>query len=162
MEMEIMKTEQDDCPEMARAALRAWRHGAPPAAAADAMRLAAWLEGRLDEASAADVERLLAADPTLLEAVLAGRNAAADAAMPREIEAARALVEPPWWRRLFSETDEPKGRWRSALAAMVLVASVGAGAFELGEAFAAMSAMQQSAAMRSMLSNDLLDTLGEK
>jgi hypothetical protein len=162
METKIMETEKDGSPEMAHTALDAWRTAPPQGSGFDAMQVAAWLEGRLDEASAAEIECLLASDPMLLEAVLAGRDAQYGAVTPREIDAARALVQAPWWQRLVPDAGELQGRWGTAVAATVLVASVGLGAFELGESFAAVSVMQQSAAMRSMLSNDLLDTLGEK
>jgi hypothetical protein len=158
----IMETENFDSPEMARSALAAWRTAAPQAGGYDAMQVAAWLEGRLDEASAAEVERMLAADPAMLEAILAGREAQYGSASSREIEAARALVRAPWWQQFIPDAGELQGRWGTAVVATVLVASVGVGAFELGEAFAGVSAMQQSAAMRSMLGNDLFDTLEEK
>ena len=157
-----METEKDGSPEMARAALDAWRSAAPETSGYDALQIAAWLEGRLDGASSEAVERMLAADPALLEAILAGYEAPQNAATPREIEAACALVKLPWWQRLLPEATAQSGRWGTAVAATVLMVSIGAGAFELGEAFAGIAATQQSAAMRSMLSNDLFDTLGEK
>jgi hypothetical protein len=162
MEKTIMETEKDDSAEVARFSLHAWRHSSQHAGGYDAMQVAAWLEGRLDEASAAEVESLLASDPALLGSILAGRDAAQNAATPHEIEAARALVRLPWWQRLMPDAGGQQGSWGATVAATVLIASVGLGAFELGESFAGISIMQQSAAMRSMLSNDLLDTLGEK
>ena len=156
-----MEAEKDDKPEMVRVALDAWRSTAQLPGAHDALQIAAWLEGRLDSVSSEAVERMLAADPILLEAVLVGYGAPQNLATPSEIEAARALVQLPWWQRLVPEAAQP-WRWGTAVAATVLVVSIGTGAFELGEAFAGISAAQQSAAMRSMLSNDLLDTLGEK
>jgi hypothetical protein len=162
MEMKIMETEKDGSPEIAHAALKAWRDAAPDAGGYDAMQVAAWLEGRLDADSGEVVERMLASDPALLGAILAGRSAQQGAPTQREIETARALVRAPWWQQFIPDTGELQKRWGTAVVATVLVASVGVGAFELGEAFAGVSAMQQSAAMRSMLGNDLFDTLGEK
>lgn len=157
-----METENFDSPEMAHSALDAWRSAAPQAGEYDAMQVAAWLEGRLDEASSAEVERMLASDPALLGAILAGHGAQHDVPTQREIEAARALVRAPWWQQFIPDVDEWQGRWGTTVVATVLVTSVGVGAFELGEAFAGVSAMQQSAAMHSMLGNDLFDTLEEK
>lgn len=155
-----METENDESPELARAALEAWRNIGPGSENIDAMQIAAWLEGRLDVAASANVERLLAADPALLDAILTG-NVAPLEATPREIEAARALVRSPWWQRLVPKSDALQDRVGTAVAAAVLVASVGTAAFELGEAFAGVAVAQQSAAMRSMMSNDLLDMPGE-
>jgi hypothetical protein len=162
MERMIMETDKEQDGLLAAAALSAMRQETRHAAGIDPMLLAAWLEGRLDEASEATVEGMLAADPALFDALLAARDAGQAAVTVREIETACALVRLPWWRRIIPNVQATQGRWGAAVAATVLVASVGMGAFELGEAFAGINAMQQSAAMRSMLSDDLFDMMEGK
>jgi hypothetical protein len=79
----------------------------------------------------------------------------------REVESARGLVKLPWWQRRL-----PVGglqvRWGPAFAATALVLTLGTGAFELGEAIAGYSLMQQTGAARAMLGDELFSTFGEK
>lgn len=65
---------------------------------ADPLALAAYLEGRMGEAEAADLEGHLARSPADLELLLAGRDAlgaAPEAASPRTLERAKALRASP-------------------------------------------------------------------
>src|SRR5581483_6567675 len=87
--------EDQDREEGARLWAR-YRAGLPPAAAPDALLLAAYAENRLGEAETARVERWLARHPEQIAHVLAARAAAMQAALPlghpEEIRSARALV----------------------------------------------------------------------
>lgn len=70
---------------------------APAMPSVSALDLAAWLDGRADQALAARVESALLADPALLEMALAVPDAALDAdaaASERVFVRARALVAP--------------------------------------------------------------------
>lgn len=69
----------------------------PPRVAPSEAELAAWLEGRLPEADAARVEAAMAADPALLDGMLAASAALRTAPPPapeRLAVRARALVAP--------------------------------------------------------------------
>lgn len=113
--------------------------GAEPAAAPDDETLAAWLDGRLDLADSAPVERWLADDPAALAFVMEFRTDPSGAAMPapsrHAVARAQALVparragEPSRSAGLFARLFSPVAG--AALAAM-LVAAVGG--FELGAA----------------------------
>jgi hypothetical protein len=84
----------DDPPfEPDRALFARWRAAADQAAALDALPLAAYAEGRLGEAEAAPIEAALAADPALLDTLIALRFVAETAApSPGLIATAQALV----------------------------------------------------------------------
>jgi hypothetical protein len=125
-----------------------WRGRAAPAAGAvSALDVAAWLDGRLGDVDAARVEAALAADPALLsqalDASMAVREAAPDAASERLVVRARALVEPrvhaapsvgTLLGELFGRGWRAGAQW-SAVAAALLAVSVGG--FSLGSGFGA-------------------------
>ncbi len=121
--------------------LRAESQGgaADEARAPDEMALAAYLEGRLDEAERAEVEVWLAAEPAALELVLAAREALAApgmAAPDAVVRRAAALVPDPPGSRLagrlrgvFTPLWQPLG-WSGAVAGVLLACVVG---FQLGQ-----------------------------
>ncbi len=124
-------------------ARQAWESGAGGGEALDPLTLAAYLDGRLDEAAAADLEARLAGDPQLLGEFLALKAALAaplEAAPAPLVARAQALVAAPvqaaapageadgFLARLF-------GTWlRPAVPAFAVLALIVAcvGAFELG------------------------------
>jgi hypothetical protein len=131
----------DDPPfERDRALFAQWRAAAaePMASAPDALLLAAYAEGRLTEAEAAPVEAALAADPALLDTLLALRQPA-EPAQPStmSIQAAQALVagqsDPvvvPFRRRAAGLGRFSGGlAWAAVAASLLLVSMVG---FDLG------------------------------
>lgn len=121
-----------------------WREGVAASAEPDPMTLAAYLEGRLDEAAAAPVEAWMAADPEALDSVLSARAALAETPpeVPRHVAArARDIVRGRTGRATragaggallgwFTGVLRP-AVWAGATAA-VLLASVSG--FELGRA----------------------------
>src|SRR4051812_15401563 len=90
-----METEMAEF-EDARALWARYRAGAAPADEPDAMMLAAYAEGRLDEGAAEQVESWLARDPDRNDLIMAARAAAVQSmlafAPAAEIAAARALI----------------------------------------------------------------------
>ncbi|WP_299623501.1 hypothetical protein [Pelagibius sp.] len=129
-----------------RRAHDAWTADAvnPDGAEPDPMVLAAYLDGRLSEAEAAALEARMAADPSLLDEVLALRAGLAESpqeAPPAAVAAAQALRRDTGARS--AETSETAsgflerlfaGWLRPAVPALAVVALVlaCAGAFELG------------------------------
>ncbi len=133
----------DDAPfEMDRALFERWRsHESDPADApadAEPLLLAAYLDGRLDEAGAAPLERLFAAAPHALDDFLELR---ADPVVPEIVSAAflgraQALVSPPAATVLpFARRPAPPPRatawaaWGAVAASLVLISLVG---FDVG------------------------------
>ena len=109
----------------------------------DALLMAAYLDGALDEEEAARLEAQLAADPELLDEVLALRgtlDAAPEKAPNAVVARAQALSQPrPQLRQVAAETpsllDRLFGAWlRPAVPAFATLAVMVAcaGAFELG------------------------------
>lgn len=130
------------------------------AEAVDPLELAAWLEGRLDEAAAARIEAALADDPGLLDLAVAARAALDDPAPApdRLLVRARASFAPTvslagqarqggglraWWRRM---------EW-AAIGASFLIAA--AGGFALGDGIG--SNVQASSEFELADSSSLLD-----
>jgi len=127
-----------------------WRRAAgrlvaqPPAADADALLLAAHLDGRLGPAEREAFEARLAAEPALLELFL-GADAAIGATQPvseAQIQRAALLVpgnaveSPTLLQRIFGARRESNGRLRlraaslaATVAAVVLASAIG---FEIG------------------------------
>ncbi len=145
---------------------RRFSEGRSPAAEApDALTLAAYLDGALDQTAAARLEARLAADPALLDEMLALRQSldTAPASAPAAVVArARALRreqneplrrvapaarsagagQPGWLERLFGPWLRPAVPAFATLA----VAIACAGAFELGRYQAEQLEAEQSAA----------------
>ncbi len=145
---------------------RRFSEGRSPAAEApDALTLAAYLDGALDQTAAARLEARLAADPALLDEMLALRQSldTAPASAPAAVVArARALRreqneplrrvapaarsagagQPGWLARLFGPWLRPAVPAFATLA----VAIACAGAFELGRYQAEQLEAEQSAA----------------
>lgn len=137
------------------AVLHAWRQSEQRICAVDTLQIAAWLEGRLNEAEAAEVEAVLAREPGLLAALLEGGQVQPLAPSAEEIAAARALVLPSVDRRLLTAWLQLHFRPTYALTTAALLIAIGAGGFELGQAMAGMALEQQQASMRALLSDDL-------
>jgi len=93
-----------------RQALQQWLQSPPPPREPDAMELAAWMEGRLEESEARNLERWLAADPTLLDALPLNGAASQDwqsESVPEvELRRAQALISP-----LPPEKSKPAPHW---------------------------------------------------
>ena len=154
----------DDPPfEPDRALFERWRAAAgsdAPRDALDALTLAAYAEGRLDEAAAERVEAALAADPELLDTLLALR-APAEAALPSQelIRAAQALVPPaeavvvPFARP--AAAARPLKAWLAwgALAASLLLVSTAG----FGVGMLTGSAVNATATSSDESPSDLLD-----
>ena len=131
----------DDPPfERDRALFARWRAATaePLAMAPDALLLAAYAEGRLSEAEAEPVEAALAADPELLDMLLALRRPVESASpTPGLIRSAQALVadRPDPVVVPFRPRNAGLGRvsgslaWGAVAASLLLVAMVG---FDLG------------------------------
>jgi anti-sigma factor RsiW len=117
---------------------RRWRAEGPPAQPVDALSLAAYAEGRLDEEAAMAVEAWLADHPEALDDVIAARTSAADGAVPETyILRAIGLVAPAGAEvlPLRPARAAPQRTWRqtvawAGIAASLLVTSLGG--FELG------------------------------
>ncbi len=112
--------------------------GAEQERAPGEIALAAYLEGRLDEAARAEVEAWLAAAPEGLDLVLAAREALGEpdmAAPEAVVRRASALVAEPPGGRLSGRLRDALGAlwrplgWTGAVAGMLLACVVG---FELG------------------------------
>jgi anti-sigma factor RsiW len=134
-----------------------------PAQAVPPDDLAAWLDGRLDEAAAARVEAALVADPALLDAALETqrvRTGALPAAPDRLLVRARALVAPvvvaPTPRFGFWGGWLGRGVQWAAVATLALVISVGG--FALGDDTQSALAGQRSGGTGPLFS--VLDSLG--
>jgi len=98
------------------------RDAAPP----DALMLAAYAEGRLDEEAAETVENWLAADLDRLADVEAARALALAPALSAEgrlVARASALVDPATGKVVSFRRPQPAG-WRSALAWTSVAASL--------------------------------------
>jgi anti-sigma factor RsiW len=114
-----------------------WRAAAASAPAPDMLTLAAYAEGRLDEAAAEAVEAALAADPELLDTYLALRAPAeTEAASAALIRSAQALVrtEPvvvPFPTRKPAAPVKAWLAWGAVAASLLLVSVAG---FNLGMA----------------------------
>jgi len=121
-----------------------WRKGVAAPAEPDPLTLAAYLEGRLDEAAAAPVEAWMVADPEALDSVLSARAALAEAPpeVPRHVTArARHIVCGRAGRVTPSRSGGALFGWFTGIlrpavwagaTAAVLLASVSG--FELGRA----------------------------
>lgn len=115
----------------------------PAPETADALTLAAYAEGRLDDAAAEAVEAALAADPALLDTLLALRQPAATAIPSIAlIRSAQALVAPtgqasilPFRRNITAHSHSPIARargwlaWGTVAAGLMIVSMAG---FNLG------------------------------
>lgn len=158
-----METDENDDLSLSAAALAAWRGQERPGPP-DAMQLAAWLDGKLDEAGAAGVESALAQDPLLLDALLAGRAGqhAEAAVWEVEVEAARALVQRPWWRRCVHGMAAHRLQWGAALSAALFTGVLALGALEMGQMLASAADAQRSAAMRLVLDDDVSAAVEER
>ena len=127
----------------------------------DANDLAAWLDGRADQAATERVETALSADPDLLAEVASVRDAPPAEPVPESVlSAAKALagrpraagrdriIRGPWWQRM---------QWAAAAAAIVL-ACLGGYSFGQGtsraERDAEMGLAQASAAVMELVSDD--------
>ena len=151
----------DDPPfEPDRALFARWRaRDADAPAMPDALTLAAYAEGRLDEAAAESVEAALAADPDLLETLLALRAPPEpEAASAALIRSAQALVraEPvvvPFPTRKPAAARPVKAwlAWGAVAASLLLVSVAG---FNLG---AATSHAVDTTAAGDESPSDLLD-----
>ncbi|HVJ54485.1 MAG TPA: hypothetical protein VM689_18635 [Aliidongia sp.] len=114
-----------------------WRSlpSAPAAAPPDAMTLAAYLDGRLDESGSAAIEAALAADPKLLDLLLDLRRPMAAEPAPGGIVArAQALVDALPAKVVPFRPRRTNGMsalmaWGAMAASLVLVSLVG---FDLG------------------------------
>jgi anti-sigma factor RsiW len=148
-----MTTDKDNESLADTADLALWRRtterfGAPagtPQAEADALLLAAYLDGRLDPAELELCEARLAAEPALLELFLQSDEAlgATQAVSERQLARAAKLVageelaRPSLASRLFGSRREAGGGWlrqraaslAATVAAVVLVSALG---FEIG------------------------------
>jgi anti-sigma factor RsiW len=128
----------DDAPfEPDRALFARWRDATPAPALPDALTLAAYAEGRLDDAAIEAVEAALAADPELIETLLALRAPAqTETASAVLIRSAQALVraEPivvPFPSRKAAAPRPVKAwlAWGAVAASLLLVSVAG---FNLG------------------------------
>jgi len=132
----------DDPPFEPDRALFARSHAARDAAAPvpalpDALTLAAYAEGRLDDAAAEAVEAALAADPDLLETLLALRAPAEpESASAKLVHSAQALVpaEPvvvpfPARKRVAPRPVKAWLAWGAVAASLLLVSVAG---FDVG------------------------------
>ncbi len=150
----------DDPPfEPDRALVARWRDAAPAPEAPDALTLAAYAEGRLDDTEAEAVEAALAADPELLESLLALRAPVdAETASTALIRSAQALVRAeavvvpfPGRKPVAARPVTAWLAWGAVAASLLLVSVAG---FNLGVATGhtadAISAVDES-------SSDLLD-----
>jgi hypothetical protein len=121
--------------------------------------VAAWQEGRLDEAAAAEVEARLAAEPALLAALLIAREVTTAGmpvpASPAEIGTARSLVRLPWWQRLLPDMADFRWTLGPTLAATFLFALLGSGAFAIGADLASLSSSRQAAALTILFDDGL-------
>lgn len=115
-----------------------WRAHARPVVRPDPMLLAAYAEGRLDEADAAAVEAALAGDPALLDDVLeARRSVAASPATKAVVSRAQAIRPGPSGRVVELLPRRPRSArlvagliaWGAVAASVLLVSFVG---FHLG------------------------------
>lgn len=139
---------QDDR-ELWQAVGAALRRQRPQPTQPDAMVLAAWMDGDLDEGQAAIVEAWIAQDPDAPQLVSAARSALAapSPASQRSVLRARALVAPSRSR------GQLHGLRRAAAMAASLVFAVAAafGGFELGRSTSAAVAQTEQAMSRSLL-----------
>ena len=143
-----------------RQAREAWADGSAAAPGdPDPLELAAYLDGRLDEAAATALEARLAAEPRLLDETMALRESLAmkpEAAPDAVIDRAQALrlqgpapalsaaARPPragWLDRLFGGWLRPAV---PAFAVLTLIVAC-AGAFELGRQQSEQMLLQQTA-----------------
>lgn len=94
----------------------------------DLLQIAAWLDGRLDERRAADVEALLANDRGLLERVLALRELHTEPVAAAELLRAQALVaaapKRPSLREKIVAWLMPSQSWQTAPLAVGVMMSV--------------------------------------
>jgi anti-sigma factor RsiW len=138
-------TMTDDAPlQLDRALYERWRsHGAAaakPTAELDPMLLAAYLEGRLDEAESSAVEALLATDPAALDDLidLAGRPTVPEVPSAVVIRDAQALIAVPAAAstivrfparelRPANRRLAPWAAWGAVAASLVLISLVGFG-----------------------------------
>lgn len=157
-----MKTDENNDWPLSAAVLAAWRAAQGRHAPPDEMQMAAWLEGRLDEAGAAAVERALACDPVLLDAMLAAREVQPLKPAAREVEAARALVRRRWRQRWVHGLEARRPQWAMGLSAALLMGVACMGALEMGQALALAADARHSASLRLVLDDDLSAALEER
>lgn len=130
----------DDAPfQLDRALFARWRSHesvpAEPPAALDPMLLAAYLDGRLDEASAAPLERLLMADPSALDDLIeckahpvgpeiasASFLSGAQALIPQDPATATIL---PFTSRTTPRRVTAWAAWGAVAASLILISLVG-------------------------------------
>ena len=139
---------------------------ARPRGAVSAEDLAGWLDGRLTDGEAARVEAAVAADPTLLDAVLDVRAQAGVALPPapeRLLVRARAMVAPPI---VAAPRAAPLSVWFSGWrggvqfgAVAMLVLGISVSGFALGGATQAALAGQRQ--WTGSLLSEVFDSLGD-
>ncbi len=133
--------------------LRALELHAPRATATglDANLVAAWLDGRLSEPDSAALETRLAADPELLQALLAIRQPAAQAI--DELEAKRIVGQLPLSAAGITRDKMRPRAWRAArwAAAAAIVLACGLQGAWTGLQIAVATAYVDAAALRSEL-----------
>ncbi len=114
-----------------RQALAQWLHTPPPPREPDAMALAAWLDGELEEQEAQQVEQWLAADPTLLDALpLTGDDPLDlrwEPVTETEISRAQALVSPQQSQPTHATAYWPVRVWGGVLGGALGLATAMAG-----------------------------------
>ncbi len=136
--------------------LQAWKRKQDKVATPTAMQLAAWIDGRLDEKSAMEVEHALAIDQGLLDSLLQLRQSEHLQASAQEIAAARALVanqnQASWWQELLQSLMQPA----IAMSTVATLIIVGPGGFSLGMEIAGTTMEQNQVIMNGLLGDELL------
>lgn len=118
--------------EQERLMWQRWRADAAASAAPDALQLAAYAEGRLDETNAEAVENFLAAYPDTLNEIVAARAATETPAIGASddiIAKACALVSSRGTIETVVPLRRPALRWHNALAWGSIAASLVAASF---------------------------------